>query len=412
MNLSINPWKQEIAKICDFRYHLDDRLDVVDGHLYLTQGTSRRMSDPVTNNAKALAEFLKVTKQYADDYFKNLKDFSNKKYPYYEEVVEFKHEVKALKICLGYLHHSLSAQQNSEVCNYDTLIQQVWKLCDEARKYKSDFKREFGKPPKEQRPVKYVIYTERTDVRNIDFNHPSRALPKETAKAAKDALGCHLKAKELIPDDIGRRLFNYLSPDVRHMRAFQTFAGQLLRTPFLSDEFIKAFITLAPHVEIIDLEDVVLGSKKATELAPYIDAKDGKIDVKEFLEKMQQICEERDISLHLTAVQAYYEKANFECDKLGSTLEAYFKLYANHFDPRGVYNRISPTGLHELLNAAVASPTCREIQLHRSITKYESFRKLLKDHSFELNPRSKKYEKKKVPETSSLPFYLRFFSWK
>jgi hypothetical protein len=356
MNLSNNLWQQDIVKICDFRYHLDDQLDVVEGHLHLTKGKSPRkggIRNPVTNDAETSYRHLKVlTEKYAINYFNTLQKSPTKEYPYFEEVVKFKKEAKALKQCVDDIHNWFSQVQDSQAFYYRELGEKTTKLYEVAKEYKSIFKRTYPKPPIEQRPVKHIVYNERTDVRNIGFKHHSRVPVEEIVKAAKDALALSRQQKEEISKSIYRWTFNHLFPEGdRHMKAYQAFARQLLCTPVITDKFMQAFKELAPHVEMLDLEHVDFCAESLNEMSPCIGA-----------------------------------------------------------------SHISPAGVYELLNAAFASPTFREIRLNKFIAKYESYNKLLKDHSFELIPGStNRYQKKKVPETSSLPFFLKNFpslSWK
>jgi hypothetical protein len=427
-------WKDEIVVIHEFSGHLNDVLDVSDGHLHLTQGKSpRNKTDVITTQPIPLTNHLEsLINHRATAFFESLRG-SEINRDHYEQVVTFKREVKTLIQCLKDLQKS-----------FNTLGDRIPEtrclaLCERAKdfyKKVKTYKSTLQKPPLAERPVKHFVYNERTDIRSIGWKHPKRRPIEDTVKAAKDALAFsekqraqHLekkggiacffsnisnfygimeavaKAPESEKEKVRTTHVKKFVDDIfteepvdMHWEAYQQIVSQLMHTPVITDEFVNAFKNLANHAESLNLLTATLASNDIAELAPFLEQVVGisPLTPSEFIEKMKPIYQEKKFQLiTLHSLKNHYElirdlsEGEHETNPFfRSNRDAFIQRHSRHLKddaksarPGGPF--ISPTRLIELLNAAFASQSCREIRLLPSIAKHPSISTLLKKHSFE-----------------------------
>ena len=295
----INDWKKDIAVIVEFRSYLSDTLDVVDGHFSLQKKNSvREKGSPMTNQPDLLADQLQsLICNKAKEHFLKLFDKKqcDESAAYYEKLVDFKKELKTLNRCLCDLQSSFVQ------CGDKVHANRYYILCETSEKlYKlvKQSKSEQKEPPINARPVKHLVYNERTDARSISWRH-KRGSVDEIVIAAKNALALSYGSSVLSGS---------VSVDV-HVLGFQKLVSQLTHTPVISDEFIRAFKELAPFVKELDLERATLASKKITEMAPLMedDKRIGAIPLSTYLEKMEQVCEKRNITPSFMSVELHYQ---------------------------------------------------------------------------------------------------------
>jgi hypothetical protein len=441
-----NQWTQDITTLNNLRRGWFDVLSVVEGSLNLKEGEFYFESDKIIIlKPENIADYLeKLIKNIGKECFESLQSSENKSLSFYEEVADFKREVKCLYSCISMLQYAIRDIDKNQAERYSELFKLASTFLDEVKKHKSTLKQ----PPLSERPIKHIEYNERTDFRSIEY-FPSQRVPlKEIVDAAKKALLLARPPSKPLPlymkcitVVIGLLMMIYmmsmlglftvikiilwnpiewfirgevrtLSPlrlylrsvkekedhKNRHMRAYQLFVPQLLRYPVITDEVAKAFIELAPNAKSLDLHRAILASEDITELAPFIkkDTREGSIPIEKYLNTIKSLCEKKNITLQtLDAVSHLYEldnkvylKPNRE-RKENESIESFLEEMVGKMKGKGDYIKpyvgspyINPKALLDLLNAS--SSASQDISLSKDLTELPIVADFLKQHSYRL----------------------------
>lgn len=444
MSLVMDRWLNDTGVLSNLRTSWNDKLEVVNDRLHLEEGQhSRGMGRLVTSHPTVVADYLEsLITNTAQEYFQTLQ-FSKEDSPvYYEQIADFKRQVKCLHkqvSNLQYTFRSHDCNNKSHAERYSQLFEVAFTFLKQVKDYKATLK----KPSLEERPVKHIHYNERTDLHTIKWSYPKRIPIEETVAAAKQALllaqpqqhpfircikaigkglvfAIPLLAASLLTvlkivlwnplECLIRGELRTISPlrwflqelrtDNSHMRAYQSFSTQLFHQPFITEKVVEAFKQLAPQANLLDLDNAVLASEDITELAPFIeeDKRTGAIPLITYLNTMKRLCEEKNIKLQtLRTVSHFYKlhndtylRRNREGEE-GQSIDDFLNDMSNRLrkdadieKANAVCPYISPKALQELLNVAASSPTCREIQLSSSLVALQSVRDFLKSHSYRL----------------------------
>lgn len=368
MNIAMTRWQEDTAVLDDLRTHLNDKLNVAEGRLKLEKGVHTRIQKiSLVKGPVALANHLEVLiKETGQECFLSLQQSKSNLPEYYEQVADFKRQVKCLTSKISDLQNTFGSHD----CNYKKTAQRYSELYNLANKLfgqVKEYKSSLSKPPSDQRPIKHIDYNERSTPESIRWKHPNRVPIAETVAAAKKALALTPKPRPLymrclsviaggllaIPALFGvglltalkiilwnpaewliRGEIRTLSPVIisdviisrliedaiwtpsirqRHQMAFQNFTTQLLHRPQITEEVAEAFAQLAPHANLLDLKDAILASEDITELAPFLeeDKRPGAIPLTTYLDLMERLSKKHNFKLKtLHRVSNLYKRHN------------------------------------------------------------------------------------------------------
>lgn len=445
MSLTMDRWLNDTTVLTGLRTSWNDKLEVTEGGLRLDKGQhSRDRGVSIMPRPTVVADYLEaLMKTTAEDYFRVLQASKTDSPAFYEQVADFKRQVKCLYQCLSdlqYTFRSHDCQDERSAVRYDQLFYIAHALRNRVKDYKSTLK----KPPLTERPIKHIEYNERIDLNSIKWGYPKRVPIQETVAAAKQALSLargesqpsyircikaigngllHAPAllgasiltalkivlwnplEWLIRGEVRtisplRWMLQELRNDNVHMRAYQRFSNQLFRQPLITEKVADAFKQLAPEANLLDLENVVLAAEDITELAPFIkeDKSPGAIPLMTYLNTMKKLCEEKNIKLHtLRTVSCLYEAYNRAYKtKEGQSIENFLDDISNRkrnkdadiLPAHAMNPYISLPVLKEVLKAASSSSTCREIKISDSLLGLQFVRDFLNQHSYRLESES------------------------
>ncbi len=400
-----------------------DTIDVKDGCLQLKKGTasfsyfqSQEISNP---HPSALGNhFETLIDSTVKEYFNSLQTVNDDTPEHYDQVSLFNRDVKRLCRVISDLQYQLRSRDSTQAKHYSQLFDKASTLRDEIKKYKKTL----AKPA--QPRVEHAEYNERTELRSIKPFHSKHVSPQSTRAAALKALQF---AKTRKSESVFNKCFRLITsiPSViatvlkivlwnpiewlirgeirtespyqtflleteglnRHMDAFQSYVGQLLRQPQITEEVADVFAELAPDAKCLDLNYADLAAiGNVTDLKDYIkkDEEPGAFPLDTFLEKLDgnelPICLD-DLNLyyrHINVAHRHYLKENKPFP-----LDDYFSGKVKRINkPSKGSPFINPQSLFKLLDAAAKSPTCKEIKLSSSLAELSDVRDFLKKHSY------------------------------
>lgn len=424
----IQKWQSDINILRNYRTNLADKLSIYNSELFLVENNHQRyFFDPlsISPHPEALAQHIeKLIIQTARPFFEKLKEA-----PIYEEVTQFRKEVKILR-------HSISNILEALTESYKARYHTLFKTANELYHHVEELKKQLKAPELATRPKQQIEYTERTELSSIKPFLPKRVLIKEVLNAAKEALRlAHLKG-ELTPRtklektakeasriafwsvpffaamliDIPKKLFydpitqdmkgeeqrgspikwvlrKYLDEmkEAQHSVAFQAYLNQLMNQSIITDEAADGFCELAPHALVLDLERALLASGNVMELEPYI--KPRALHLKEFLEKAQVWFENKKYSsICLKDVKHYYKWNNrsfiVDEDSLLNVEISPIRV------PHAVKPHISPQNLIKMLRAAALSPSCKTLILSKELLSLDLVQEFLARNAYKEQPES------------------------
>lgn len=359
--MSMILWKQEIATISDLRTDRCDQLDFVSGRLTLQKSQEFRIAGtPVVIQPGAVTDHLdQLIKTTATQCFAQIQGAE------YEQVVDFKRELKSLGLQLSDLQETFR-QNDPLYTRFAELYEKGNALLNQVKLYKSTLK----KP--EQRPPKHYVYDERTNVRTIKGVASPRVPLDDIVAAAKVALSLATVHRD-------------------HKWAFQLFVMQILHRPWITEEAALAFETLVPHAEVLSLEYAQLASPDICELGPYMekDISPNPIPMDEFLKAIKAICNLEKLnppSLDMLNTLYIELKGHYRRSLNGETFEAYINrhpgLLANLDKSNSLNYFITPKVLMQVLQSAAKSATCHKISISKHLSKLQVVQDFLKNHSY------------------------------
>lgn len=343
-------WQKDLAVLETLRTWRNDKLNVVDHHLELTQGTYKRFCGAfVTPEPLKVAEHIqKLVDEIAKPYFEDLKNSPSDLPEYYEKVEDFKGEVALLAkraSDLQFTFRSNDIDKEKYAAHYSQLHDSMVVLREKVENYKNTLKT----PP--SRSVKNITYNKDTELNSIIYLNSERVSVAGIVAAAKQALALApkfsivrqplylrciiwmtvtlLSLPLLVPAVVAcpwlttlkvvlwnpvefciRGEVRTLSPNQillgviinileashlvyhdPHMEAYQHFVDKLVKRSVITDEIVEAFEALAPKAECLDLKHIVLRSDDITEFQDLIpeDKRPGAIPVAEYLEIMKDL---------------------------------------------------------------------------------------------------------------------------
>lgn len=283
--------KHEIGQLYDLRLNWNDKLEVVDGALRLTKGHSEaadgKLFIPDLYDVTQHLDFLITNKARA--HMAHLKDQRD----HYEDVADFKREVKGLNHLISNLRHLFKDK-------FETLYEHSAKLFTDIVEYKANLKKPLD------RPLKHITYNERTELSSIKGTHSKRVSIDETVKAAETAfkiaepklnesleccvepLFCCLSTFSLLKIVIWNpiewmckghvstktplkwAIDDYIDRN-KHMQAFQKYSTQILNCEIITNEVAMGFAKLAPFATTLDLKNATSAVESNTS-NPQIDS--------------------------------------------------------------------------------------------------------------------------------------------
>jgi hypothetical protein len=423
MNATLNQWNRDISVLAELNTHWQDKLDVKAGFLHLEKGRSVRESEPVVVRPVELADHLEsLIENTAEECFKL--SASRKECPdFYEKVSDLNRQAKCLTNKIYSLFQSILPTWNEGYVN------RYSELHNSARAFSSkvqQFKRKLDKPVLNDRPIRHVEYTERTDLDTIKQRYSKRVPLGDVLAAAKKALELAQPYEKMAYNNSYLQIGNgavVASPrqglmesalklvmavfaaneSSIHMKAFQTYANQLLHTPYITKEFAEAFKELAPHVNALDIRNAVLASKDINELMPFIteDKRPGAIPLSVFLKEAGKLCEQKNIEFYtLKSVNRTYRSwndlyldpmSNFHGQSVEQFLDTMTDILkklgsdANDTEAHAYFPYISPKALEILLDAAASSPNCKKVMISSSLLELPHVNLFFEDHAYRLD---------------------------